>query len=63
MTFDLKSKPEQPVISEPQAKPATTYDLAPPAALLDFMKKNWKAPSAKPSTPVKHAAAFFERVT
>ncbi|HME91284.1 MAG TPA: aminopeptidase P family protein [Myxococcaceae bacterium] len=60
MTFDLKSKPEQPVTSEPQAKQAT-HDLATPPALLDFMKKDWKAPPAKPSTPVKHAAAFFER--
>jgi len=60
MTFDLKSKPEQLVSSEPPAN-LTTYDLTPPPALLDFMKKNWKAPSAKPSAPVKYAAAFFER--
>ncbi len=60
MTFDLKHKTEQPVTSEPQGKPAT-HDLTPPSALLDFMKRNWKAPSAKPSAPVKHAAALLER--
>ena len=37
MNPELKEKSEQPVTSEPQPKLAT-HDIAPPAALLDFMR-------------------------
>jgi Xaa-Pro aminopeptidase len=60
MTFDLKEKTAKPVTSEPPAKPAT-HDVAPPQALLDFMRKSWKAPSTRPPAALKHREVFFAR--
>jgi len=60
MNPELKEKTEQPATSEPPAKLAT-HDIAPPPALLDFMRREWKPPSPKPPAPLKYARAFFER--
>jgi Xaa-Pro aminopeptidase len=60
MIPELKEKAEQLVTSEPQAKVAT-HDIAPPAALLDFMRKDWKPASAKPPAPVRYREAFLAR--
>ena len=60
MNPELKEKTEQPATSEPPTKLAT-HDIAPPPALLDFMRREWKPPSPKPPAPLKYARAFFER--
>src|SRR5260370_38428068 len=60
MIPELKEQMEQPVTSEPQAKQAT-HDIAPPPALLDFMRQQWKPPPAKAPAPVKYREAFLER--
>ena len=60
MIPELKEKTEQPVTSEPHARQAT-HDIAPPPALLDFMRQQWKPPLAKAPAPVKYREAFFKR--
>ncbi len=51
-----------PVPSEPQAPAvAASHDTTPPAALLEFMLKDWKPTSGKPPPVIKHAAAFEAR--
>jgi len=53
MTFD-KNEPKEP------AKPAT-HDTVPPPALLEFMVKDWKPASGKPTPRLKGAEAFAAR--
>lgn len=63
MTFqnDLTPKPEQPVTSEQQGKPAQPHDTQPPPALLEFMVKDWKPASTKPVPKLKGHQAFHAR--
>src|SRR5689334_21623740 len=49
-----------PVVSEPQAKPAS-HDTTPPPALLEFMLKDGKPAVAKLPPPIKHVEAFQAR--
>jgi len=53
MTFD-QNEPKAP------AKPAT-HDTVPPPALLEFMVKDWKPASGKPTPRLKGAEAFAAR--
>ena len=55
-----RSRPADPVPSEPAAKPAT-HDTAPPPALLDFMVRRWKPASTRMPPRVRHAEAFAAR--
>src|SRR5687767_2937281 len=51
---------QDPVPSEPSAKPAS-HDTQPPPALLDFMLKDWKATPTKAPPVLKNANAFHAR--
>ncbi len=42
-------------------KPSTSYDSAPPQALLDFMVQRWRPASGKAPRPLPHHAAFAAR--
>jgi Xaa-Pro aminopeptidase len=42
-------------------KPTTSYDSAPPPALLDFMLEKWRPVSGKLPRPLPHHAAFAAR--
>ncbi len=52
----VTSEPEP----EPEAKPAS-HDTQAPAALLDFMLRDWKPASKKPVAKLKQAASFLAR--
>lgn len=42
-------------------KPSTSYDSAPPPALLDFMRQQWRPASGKLPRPLPHHTAFAAR--
>jgi Xaa-Pro aminopeptidase len=53
------SAPELPVPSEPTSR--ANYDTQPPPALLEFMVRDWRAPSGKLPPLLKSADAFAAR--
>jgi Xaa-Pro aminopeptidase len=50
-----------PTAAPPAQKAATSYDSAPPRALLDFMMARWRPASLKLPRPVPHHEAFAAR--
>lgn len=53
----MEMKPEIPQSPPKQV----SHDLPAPQAFVDFMLRDWKPHAAKPTPPVKHAAAFAAR--
>jgi len=60
MSQQPQEKQSAPVPAEPSAK-LNSYDSAPPPALLDFMLRDWKAPSGKPPPKIRGAEALHAR--
>ena len=50
-----------PITAPETPKPSTSYDSAPPTALLDFMVQRWRPASGKLPRPLQHHAAFAAR--